>query len=589
MRKRFLVLAIVVLGLVFVGCGGDDDSSSNGGGGKASTTVSEGAKKGGHLDVLSASDVDGLDPGYWYYQYDYMALMEPTQRSLYGWEADKTQPTPDLADGEPQLADGGKTMTIKIRSGIKYSPGPVKRTVKADDFKYALERCFLPQVGNGYVNAYLGEITGVQAFKDGKAKEISGITAPDDNTLVIKFDKASGAAGQALALPCTVPVPREYAKQYDEGKQSTYGQHQVFTGPYMIKGSEDGDVKPGYVPGKSIELVRNPNWGGEKSGDFRPAYLDTITFKGGNDLSVASRKILQGNGMLSGDFAAPPTAIMKQAYTKQRDQVSIIPSGGNRYIGLNTAIPPFNDADIRKAVVAATNRNALIQSRGGPLLGKPATHVIPPGLGGFEEAGGEKGDPANDFYANPDGDPQVAAKYMKAAGFPSGKYNGPEILMVGDDQPPASKTGEVFLETLKSLGFKVRYRQVPHDVMYSKFCQVPKAKVNVCPNVGWGKDFFDSESMLFPTFYGKNIVPSGNVNYPQLNDPTINKMMDDARRLTDQAERDKAWAEVDKAITKGAYVVMWIWDNDVNIRSKNVNGVQSKFNASWDVTYTSLK
>jgi peptide/nickel transport system substrate-binding protein len=589
MRKRFLVLAIVVLGLVFVGCGGDDNKSSGGGGGKASTTVSEGAKKGGHLDVLSASDVDGLDPGYWYYQYDYMALFEPTQRSLYGWEADKTQPTPDLADGEPQLSDGGKTMTIKIRSGIKYSPGPVKRTVKADDFKYALERCFLPQVGNGYVNAYLGEITGVQAFKDGKAKDISGITAPDDNTLVIKFDKASGAASQALALPCTVPVPREYAKQYDSAKQSSYGQHQVFTGPYMIKGAEDGDVKPGYVPGKSIELVRNPNWGGEKSGDFRPAYLDTITFKGGNDLSVGSRKILQGQNMLSGDFAAPPTAIMKQAYQSKRDQVSIIPSGGNRYIGLNTAIPPFDNENLRKAVVAQTNRNALIQSRGGPLLGKPATHVIPPGLGGFEEAGGLKGDPANDFYANPNGDPQVAAKYMKAAGFPSGKYNGPEILMVGDDQPPASKTGEVFLETLKSLGFKVRYRQVPHDVMYSKFCQVPKAKVNVCPNVGWGKDFFDAESMLFPTFYGPNIVPSGNVNYPQLNDPKINKMMDDARRLTDQAERDKAWAEVDKAITAGAYVVMWIWDNDVNIRSSNVNGVQSKFNASWDVTYTSIK
>jgi peptide/nickel transport system substrate-binding protein len=589
MRKRFLVLAIVVLGLVFVGCGGDDNKSSGGGGGKASTTVSEGAKKGGHLDILSASDVDGLDPGYWYYQYDYMALMEPTQRSLYGWEADKTQPTPDLAEGEPSLTDGGKTMTIKIRSGIKYSPGPVKRTVKADDFKYALERCFLPQVGNGYVNSYLGDITGVQEFKDGKAKEISGITAPDDNTLVIKFDTASGSAAQALALPCTVPVPREYAKEFDSGKQSTYGQHQVFTGPYMIKGAESGSVKSGYKPGKSIELVRNPNWGGEKSGDFRPAYLDTITFKGGNDLSVASRKILQGQNMISGDFAAPPTAIMKRAYQSQRDQVSIIPSGGNRYIALNSVIPPFDKADIRKAVVAATNRTALIQSRGGPLLGKPATHIIPPGLGGFEEAGGEKGDPANDFYANPAGDMQVAAKYMKAAGFPSGKYNGPEILMVGDDQPPASKTGEVFLETLKKLGFKVRYRQVPHDVMYSKFCQVPKAKVNVCPNVGWGKDFFDSESMLFPTFYGKNIVPSGNVNYPQLDDPTINKMMEKARTLTDQAERDKAWAEIDKKITEGAYVVMWIWDNDVNIRSKNVNAVQNKFNSSWDVTYTSLQ
>lgn len=588
MRKRFLVLAIAVLALVVAGCGGGNNNKSSSGGGKAATTVTAGAKKGGHLDVMSASDVDSLDPGYWYYQYDYMALMEPTQRSLYGWEADKTTPTPDLAEGQPQVTDGGKTMTIKIRSGIKYSPGPVKRTVKADDFKYALERCFLPQVGNGYVNAYLGDITGVQAFKDGKAKEISGITAPDDNTLVIKFDKASGAAAQALALPCTVPVPREYAKQYDSGKQSTYGQHQVFTGPYMIKGAEDGDVKPGYVPGKSIDLVRNPNWGGEKQGDFRPAYLDSITFKGGNDLSVASRKILSGNGMISGDFAAPPTAIMKKAYTTQRDQVQIIPSGGNRYIALNTAIPPFNNENLRKAVVAQTDRNALIQTRGGPLLGKPATHIIPPGLGGFEEAGGFTS--KNDFYSK-DGSaqPDVAKKYMQAAGFASGKYNGPEILMVGDDQPPASKTGEAFLEVLKQLGFKVRYRQVPHDVMYSKFCQVPKAKVNVCPNTGWGKDFFDAESMLFPTFYGKNIVPSGNVNYPQLNDPKINADMDKARALTDQAERDKAWAAIDDEITAGAYVVMWIWDNDVNIRSKNVSGVQNKFNASWDVTYTSLK
>jgi ABC-type transport system substrate-binding protein len=65
--------------------------------------------------------------------------------------------------------------------------------------------------------------------------------------------------------------------------------------------------------------------------------------------------------------------------------------------------------------------------------------------------------------------------------------------------------------------------------------------------------------------------------------------MDKARALTDQAERDKAWAKVDDEITAGAYVVMWIWDNDVNIRSKNVNGVQNKFNASWDVTYTSVK
>ena len=588
MRKRVTVLAIAVLALpVVAGCGGSDNKSSSGAS-SAATTTTAGAKKGGNLVVMSASDVDSLDPGYWYYQYDYMALAEPTQRSLYGWEADKTTPTPDLASGQPQFSNGGKTLTIKIRPGVKYSPGPVKRTVKADDFVYALTRCFNPIVGNGYVNAYFSNLEGLDAFKNGKAKSISGISAPDDETLVLKFSKPQGAAYQALALPCTTPVPREYAQQYDSGKQSTYGQHQVFTGPYMIKGAESGNVKGGYIPGKTIELVRNPNWGGAEAGDFRPAYLDTITFKGGNDLSVASRSILTGQNQISGDFAAPPTAQLKSALQTKKDQVSILPAGSNRYIALNSVIPPFNNENLRKAVVAATNRNALILTRGGAALGKPATHIIPPGLGGFEEAGGYGS--KWDFYSK-DGSalPDVATKYMKAAGFPSGKYNGPEILMVGDDQAPASKTGEAFLEVLKGLGFKVRYRQVPHDVMYAKFCQVPKAKVQICPNVGWGKDFFDPESMINPTFNGKNIVPSGNVNYPQLNDPEINKMMEDAAQLTDQAERDKAWAAIDDKITSGAYVVMWIWDNDVNIRSSNVNAVQNKFNASWDVTYTSIK
>jgi peptide/nickel transport system substrate-binding protein len=489
----------------------------------------------------------------------------------------------------PRLSDDGKTLTISLKRGIHYSPPLQRREVQADDFRYAMERCFKPAVGNGYANVYYGDLVGASAFQTGKAQTITGIATPDSHTLVLRTTKPVGvlATANALTMPCTIPIPRSYAAKYDHGSIFHYGEHQVFTGPYMIKGAETGSVKAGYVPGKRIDLVRNPNWGGKAQGDFKPAYLDSISFLGGNDLSVASRKILSGNSLLSGDFAAPPTAVLKSAIQTRKDQVAIIPSGGNRYIGLNTAIAPFNNPNLRKAVVAATDRNALILTRGGPSLGKPATHVIPPGLGGFQEAGGYG--TKYDFYKNPNGDMAVANKYMKAAGFSNGKYHGPEILMVGDDQPPASKTGEAFLEVLKKLGFTVRYRQVPHDVMYSKFCQVPKAKVQVCPNVGWGKDFFDPESMLFPTFYGPNIVPSGNVNYPQLNDPKINAEMDKARQLTDPAQRNKAWGRIDDEITAGAYVVMWIWDNDVNIRSKNVNGVQSKFNASWDVTYTSLK
>jgi peptide/nickel transport system substrate-binding protein len=582
MRMRFIVLVLGALAMVAAGCGSSKKSSTSKSG--AATTPVTG-KKGGTLTVLSAGDVDSLDPGYWYYQFDQQALAEPTQRALMGWEADKKSPSPDLAAAQPVISDGGKTLTFKLKPGIKYSPGPVKHTVRSADIKYAMERCFLPQVGNGYVNSYYRYIAGVDAYKAGKAKEITGITTPDPTTLVIKQTKPYGALTQALALPCTTPVPKEYAQQYDKGKQSTYGQHQVFTGPYMLKGAESGDVKAGYSPGKKIDLVRNPNW--DASTDFKPAYLDHIIFSNGNDLAVASRKILTGSALMSGDFAAPPTDVLKSALSSRKSQLKVLEAGSIRFIGLNNAIPPFNDVNVRKAVLAGTDRNALRLTRGGPTLGTIATNFIPPDIPGGKEA--QASAASLDYMKNPSGDMAAAAKYFKAAGFANGKYKGPRILMVGDNQAPASKTGEAFQQMLKNMGFDVNYRQVPHDVMYSKFCNVPKAKVNVCVNVGWGKDFFEPISVIDPIFNGKNIVPSGNVNYAQQNDPTLNAEMDKAAFVVDPAARATAWAKVDDALMANAVSIPWLWDNDINFASKDVNLVQNLFNSSGDVTYSSLK
>ena len=74
---------------------------------------------------------------------------------------------------------------------------------------------------------------------------------------------------------------------------------------------------------------------------------------------------------------------------------------------------------------------------------------------------------------------------------------------------------------------------VIRSTMYSKFCGVPKAKVAVCPSVGWLKDFADAQTVLDPTFNGKNILPSNNSNWPQLNDPKINAAMDQAETILD--------------------------------------------------------
>jgi peptide/nickel transport system substrate-binding protein len=575
------LVATGVVALVVAGCGG----GGGGGGGVVNTSTT--GKKGGSITVLNvAGGVDSLDPGYWYYQEDYAEIGLTTQRWLYSWAPNTTTPTPDLANGMPQLSNGGKTVTIKIKSGIKYSPPLQNRQVTSADVKYAMSRAFTARVGNGYAAAYWADIKGVAPVAAGKAKLVSGIQTPDPHTLVLQLTKPVGviANAQSLALPATAAVPESYAAKYDKGATSTYGQHQVFTGPYMIQNDGKGNVT-GYSPSKKLVIVRNPSW--NKSNDFRRAYLDKVTFLCCSDVTVASRKTLTGTSLASGDYAAPPTAVLKSALTSRKKQVSNSPSQGLRFIAFNTKVKPFENINVRRAIAAVTDRNALRLTRGGPAIGIVATHILPPGIPGFKEAGGTAS--SFDFYKNPNGNLQLAMQYMKKAGYPSGKYTGGRVLMVGDNTPPASKTGEAFQSQIQKLGFKVNYRQVPHATMLSKFCGVPKAAVAICPNLGWGKDFYDPQSFLDPIFNGKNIAQTNNSNYAQLNDPAINAQLDKDTSITDEAQRAKAYGQLDKTITSGAYVIPWLWDNQVRFASTNVKGVVNEFNSTWDYNFTSLK
>jgi len=573
--KALILLALGGLGLTVASCGSSES----------------GAQSGGTLNVLdTAGGIDSLDPGYWYYQSDYQEVGNTVQRQLYGWKPDGTTPTPDIAEGQPKVSNGGKTVTVKLKTGIKYSPPLQNRTVKSADVKYALERCFLPQVGNGYANVYYNDIEGVKEYTDKTADEISGIETPDDQTLVIKTTQPAGvltfANGGALGMPCTVPVPKDYAQKYDEGKQSTYGQHQVFTGPYMIENDGKGKIT-GYEPSKRLTMVRNPSW--DKSTDFKPAYFDKINITCCTDATVAARKTLSGQGYLSGDYAAPPVSVLKQALSSRKDQISVESSGGNRYISLNTTVKPLDNVNVRRAISAVIDRTALRQTRGGPTLGTIANHFLPPGIAGFDEAGGEKG-PGYDFASNPTADVALAKKYMQKAGYKNGMYDGPPLLTVGDNESPAKETAEAFQSQVAKIGIKLQLRQLPHATANSKFCLVPKSNTAICPNLGWGADFFAAQSFIDPLFNGKNIVPSGNVNSAEVNDPQLNAKIDKAKQITDPGESAKAWGELDKEITNQAYFIPWLWDNNIGLESTNMNGVSSKFNSgAYDFAFSSFK
>jgi peptide/nickel transport system substrate-binding protein len=587
MRRSFqwtMILGVLLaLTLGVAACGGGSDNKSGETGSNQGTPAQ--GKKGGKLTELWTDDTDNIDPGITYYQMGFQ-LTKATQRSLYGYKPeDAVHAIPDLAEADPQISADGKTVTVKIRSGVKFSP-PVNRAVTSKDVKYAIERGFFNTVNNGYAGAYFGDLEGAKVGAKPGAK-ISGIVTPDDQTIEFHLTKGvGGVLAGALSLPLASPVPEEYAAKLDKKNPSVYGQNQVATGPYMIANDASGKAT-GYQAGRSIHLVRNPNW--DSSTDFRPAYLDEIEMPQGNDdTTVASRKILSGNAMVNGDFSPDPS-ILKQVVTNQKDQLTLVPNGGGRWVAMNTTIKPFDNVNVRRAVIAGFDRNAMRLTRGGELIGDMPTHFIPPEVPGFEEAGGLQG-PGIDFYSKPDGDAALSAEYFKKAGYASGKYEGSqELLMIGTSEGVAQKAAEVAKENFEKMGFKIRLRLVTQDAMYTKFCNSPPAKVAICPNVGWLKDFSDAQTYLDPTFNGENILQTGNSNWSQLNDKALNKMMDDSKTVTDPAERAKTWGEIDKKLTELAPAVDWVWDKTPLIRSPDVNGVASADNGQWDLAFTSLK
>jgi peptide/nickel transport system substrate-binding protein len=543
-----------------------------------------GGKQGGTLKLLTNQDITNLDPGIAYNTLD-LTLLNATQRTLYTYRPDDpAHIAPDLAAGPPQISKDGKTLTVKIRSGVRFSP-PVSREVTAKDVKYAIERGFNPNVANPYAPGYYADIVGADRAKGGP---IAGIQTPDARTIVFKLVRPTASLlAQATILPLDAPVPPEYAKRFDAHAPSDYGSHIVATGPYMLPADRSGKVLgTGYVPGRRIRLVRNPNW--RKSTDDRPAHLDAVTWQIGGAATVSARQALRGHGIVFGE--APPAAIVKLAYQHYRSQISFSPGAGSRYIALNTQVAPFTNANLRKALAAALDRTHMRLVRGGPITGDIASHFIYPGVLGFEQAGGLRGF-GFDFLSHPSGDAALARAYLRKAGYASGRYTGNEIVqVVGLTGAPDDSDAEIVDQTLRDLGFKTSLKLVDTSVMYARFCALPKARVQVCTSVGWSRDFADPQTVLDAAFNGAAIAPENNSNWPQLNDPEINAAMSRAELTVGTEARAKAWAEIDRMITATAAAIPWLWDKQPLLTSRDVHCVRELWNqGNCDFGYSSLE
>ncbi|MBS1894722.1 MAG: ABC transporter substrate-binding protein, partial [Actinobacteria bacterium] len=143
--------AVLAVGLA--ACGGGSSSSSpstsEGGSSEAGGGESEGGggEEGGTLKGAYTSFPDYMDPQISYTAEGWTAMRPvyiPLLTYKHASEEEGAEIIPGLAKELPKVTDGGKTYTMFLRKGLKYSNG---EEIKAGDFKYAVERCFLTNSG----------------------------------------------------------------------------------------------------------------------------------------------------------------------------------------------------------------------------------------------------------------------------------------------------------------------------------------------------------------------------------------------------------------------------------------------------------
>src|SRR4051794_13818129 len=177
-RSPKLLVALVTLGLLAIaGCG------SSGGGSDSGTLKATFGSFPDYLDPALSHSEEG-----WTAIYDtYIPLL--TYKHASGKEGSEV--IPGLARSLPKISADGRTYSLRLRNGLRYSDGT---PVRASDFARAVERVFLL---NSSGSTYYTDIVGAAEFAKTKQGGISGI-ATDDKTgeITIRLTRPQGTFAQ---------------------------------------------------------------------------------------------------------------------------------------------------------------------------------------------------------------------------------------------------------------------------------------------------------------------------------------------------------------------------------------------------------
>jgi ABC-type transport system substrate-binding protein len=166
---------------------------------------------------------------------------------------------PQTLEAMPEITDGGRTYTLRLKKGLYFSDDPAfggkKRELTAADYEYAFKRLIDPKVASPNLWLIEGRVAGVeeaaarakQAGKFDYDAKVAGLEVVDRYTLRVRLKKVDYNFLYILAMQNIGAQAREVVERYGD----EIGAHPVGTGPFRL----------GFWKRSSkIVLERNPNF-----------------------------------------------------------------------------------------------------------------------------------------------------------------------------------------------------------------------------------------------------------------------------------------------------------------------------------------
>jgi peptide/nickel transport system substrate-binding protein len=467
-----------------------------------------GGHYGGTVRVSWSNPPDSFDPALGANLTAWDALTELVYfGALMAYDKTFGGPVPNLAAAPPVISKDGKTLTFKIRQDAKFHNG---RKIVSGDFKYAWERMLDPKL-KSWGASYLSSVVGASELMGGKTKQLDGVEARDDSTLVMHLTAPDFTILNALTQPITAPVPKEEVDRL--GKQ--FAQTPVGYGPFKIISFDQA--------GQTARFERNPHY-------FYPGlpYLGAVEYHWGVDPQIQLQQLEHGDTDIIGDGLPPTEAGQVLASPTLKPLAKSRPSPGNIWLTMYPeTLPEFRSREVRQAMNWAINKTALARITYG--TSTPWGAPFPKGLA--------------DFHATflPYGyDPQKAKDLLAQAGFKKGF----SVTLTVAADPPFPAIAQVVQQQYAAIGVHVTLNQIDSNALYSLESAQQSGRKKL--------------QMSTDTWYMVQPTPADEVNaiyttkassnYCGYSNPDVDALAKQALAEFNETERNKMYAQIQQLI-----------------------------------------